>query len=83
MKKIQYTIRQIPPRMDALIKERALAEGKSVNNAVLDLLKEGLGMDERRIRYSDLDDLAGTWVHDPEFDRFLEEIDRVDPEIWK
>jgi hypothetical protein len=30
-----------------------------------------------------LDDLAGTWVHDPEFDKAIEEMHRVDPELWK
>jgi hypothetical protein len=83
MKKIQYTIRQIPSRLDSLIKERAAKEGKSVNETVLEVLKTGLGVNDEPVRYSDLDDLAGTWVHDPEFDKAVEEMDRIDPEMWK
>jgi len=30
-----------------------------------------------------LDDLAGTWVDDPEFDRAIEEQHRIDPELRK
>jgi plasmid stability protein len=83
MKRIQYTIRQIPERLDFLIKERATREGKSVNETVLDVLKTGLGVSDEPVRYSDLDDLAGTWVHDPEFDKAIEEMDRIDSEMWK
>jgi hypothetical protein len=35
------------------------------------------------IVYHDLDDLAGTWVDDPEFDKAIEEQHKVDPELWK
>jgi hypothetical protein len=35
------------------------------------------------VRHSDLDDLVGTWVDDPEFDRALEEMDQVDSELWR
>lgn len=30
-----------------------------------------------------MDDLAGTWVDDPEFDKAIEEQHRIDPELWK
>jgi len=83
MRKIQYTIRGISDRMDTLIRERATREGKSLNETVLDTLKAGLGLSGDRVRYADMDDLTGTWVNDPEFDRAIAEMDRVDPELWK
>jgi plasmid stability protein len=83
MKTIQYTIRGISDRMDTFIRERAAREGKSLNETVLDALKAGLGLSGDQVRYADLDDLAGTWVNDPEFDRAIAEMDRVDPELWK
>jgi len=83
MKAKQYTIRRIPPRLDSLIKERAAREGKSLNETVLEALKAGLGYGDDPVRHADLDDLAGTWVNDPAFDRAVEEMDRVDPEMWK
>ncbi len=83
MKAIQYTIRGVGERLDACIRERAAREGKSLNETVLGVLKAGLGIEESVVRYKDLDDLAGTWVHDPEFDRAIQEMDRIDPELWK
>jgi plasmid stability protein len=83
MAKIQYTIRGVSDRLDARIREGASKEGKSLNEAVLEILKTGLGINENQVRYTDLDDLAGTWVNDPEFDRAIEEMDRVNPELWK
>ena len=46
-------------------------------------LERGLGLAEEQPRYHDLDDLAGTWVDDPEFDRAIEAMDQVDPELWR
>ncbi|MGD0309771.1 MAG: antitoxin [Acidobacteriota bacterium] len=83
MTNIQYTIRGVSQRLDARIRERASRERKSLNQTVLDVLKTGAGLAEEVTRYKDLDDLAGTWVHDSEFDKAIEEMHRVDPELWK
>ncbi len=83
MKYIQYTIRGIPSRLDLQIRERAAKEGKSLNETVLEVLNSGFGLGREPVRYADMDDLAGTWLADPEFDRAIEEMDRVDPELWK
>jgi hypothetical protein len=83
MAKAQYTIRGVSQRLDALARKRARRDGKSLNKTLLTALQKGLGFSKEHVRYSDLDDLAGTWVHDPEFDRAVEEMDRIDPELWK
>jgi len=83
MAKLQYTIRGIPERLDKAIRKLAAKDGKSINETVLDALKAGVGFSESSIRYSDLDDLVGSWVNDPEFDRAIQEMHRVDPELWK
>jgi len=83
VKDIQYTIRRIPERLDAHIRSRAAREGKSLNETVLEIMVAGSGIADDVVRHSDMDDLAGSWVKDPEFDRAIEEMDRVDPELWK
>lgn len=83
MAKVQYTIRGIPERLDKTIRKLAAKDGKSINETVLEALKAGVGLSESSIRYSDLDDLVGSWVNDPEFDRAIQEMHRVDPELWK
>jgi hypothetical protein len=80
---VQYTIRGISDRLDKKIREFAANEGKSLNEALLDLLKSGTGLAEEKISYTDLDHLAGSWVSDPEFDKAIEEMDHIDPELWK
>jgi hypothetical protein len=79
----QYTIRGIPSRLDKKIREIASNEGKSLNETVLEILKSGAGLSENSIKYTDLNYLAGSWVSDPEFDKAIEEMDRIDPELWK
>jgi hypothetical protein len=81
-KSIQYTIRSIPERTDRLLRETAAVEGASLNRVALDALAKGLGAGGEAAENHDLDDLAGSWVADPECDRVLEEFGRIDPELW-
>ncbi len=83
MSRIQYTIRGVSEDLDRCARRLARKEGKSLNATLLEALRKGLGVAESDIRHSDLDDLAGSWVHDPEFDRAIQEMDSVDPELWK
>jgi hypothetical protein len=80
---IQYTIRQVPEREDMILREKALKEGRSLNEVALDALARGLGVSGQETRYHDLDELAGTWAKDPAFDRAIRDMDKVDPELWK
>ena len=75
----QYTIRQVPPRIDRELRRKAREEQRSLNEMALRALERGLGLAEEQPRNHDLDDLAGTWVDDPEFDRAIEAMDQVDP----
>ena len=77
------TIRRVPERVKRLLQELAKREEKSLNQISLEVLERGLGLTGEDVVYHDLDDLAGTWVDDPDFDRAIEEQHRVDPELWK
>ena len=79
----RYTIRRVPPRLDRELRRRAHEERRSLNEVVLRALERGQGMAEAAPRHRDLDDLAGTWVDDPEFDRAIKAMDQVDPERWR
>lgn len=78
----QYTIRSIPPAVDAALRARAKAEGKSLNEVTVDALARGAGLGEEPVRYRDLRDLAGTWLEDPEFDEAIARQDTIDPALW-
>lgn len=82
-KHIQYTLRRVPQQVDRALRQRAREERRSLNEVALEALERGLGLAGKPVRHHDLDDLAGTWVHDAEFDRAIEEMDQIDPELWK
>jgi len=82
-RQIQYTIRGVPAHLDCVLRERAAKYGKSLNTVAVEAMEEGLGLTENVRRYHDLDDLAGTWVDDPDFDAIVAEMDQVDPELWQ
>ncbi len=79
----QYTIRGVPKRVGTRLRERARKEGRSLNSVAVDALARGLGLDGEVHRFSDLDDLAGSWIDDPEFDRVIADMDRIDEAMWK
>ena len=82
-RQVQYTIRDVPGRVNAALRIYAAEEGVSLNQAAVDILAKGLGVTGREKVYHDLDHLAGAWVEDPEFDRAIEEMDKIDPEMWE
>jgi plasmid stability protein len=79
----QYTVRDVPERLDRRLREVASEHGTSLNKAVVAALSKGVGMEPQLPVHHDLDDLAGTWVHDEAFDKAMEEMDRVDEELWR
>ena len=80
---IQYTIRGITPALDQCIREKAIRDEQSLNTTAMSLLERGLGLSADVVRYTDLDDLAGTWIHDPVFDDVVARLHQVEPEFWK
>jgi hypothetical protein len=83
MKTMQYTIRGIPARFDAVVRQEAKVSHQSMNVILLQALARGLNLGTEPIRFNDLDDLAGSWVKDPEFDRAMADMDKVDEAMWQ
>ena len=80
---MQYTLRDIPPPVDAELRRRAKAEGKSLNTVAIEILIRGTGLSGTPVRQRDLGDIAGSWREDPEFDRAIAEQDQVDERLWR
>lgn len=81
----QITLRNLPESVDRAIRKRAQEKHISLNQSATELLQQALGSNEQRPRYRNLRDLAGTW-NDSEaeaFNRSVEELRSIDPEIWK
>ncbi len=84
MKKVQYTIRNVPPVVDKALRRKALEEKKSLSQVLLEALSNearlAVGPDGP---FHDLDHLAGKWIEDPEFDAAIQAQDQVDEGIWE
>jgi hypothetical protein len=80
---MQYTLRGIPAALDEAIRERAKAEGKSLNEVAVVALAEGLGLGAQDIVRRDLSDVVGTWRKEAAVEAALAAQDRVDKGLWR
>ena len=80
---MQYTLRGIPPALDEAIRERAKAEGRSLNEVAVEALADGLGLGDEDVVRRDLSDVVGTWKKDAVVEAALAAQDRVDEGLWK
>lgn len=82
------TIRNIPPVVARLIRDRAKESGQSLNRVVISLLEECAGLKrsgQQQKTYHDLDAFFGTWEK-KDAEQFLESLAEqrtVDEELWK
>ena len=79
------TIRGVPKRLaDALEREKR-RRGRSLNQTVLEVLGERLGVGDKGPRRNGLASLAGTWSCD-DFESFRDataSTERIDEELWR
>jgi hypothetical protein len=80
---MQYSVRGIAPEIDAALRARARAEGKSLNAVALEALAEGVGLGEAAVVRRDLADVAGTWRRDARVEEALADQDEIDEALWK
>lgn len=80
---IQYTIRDVPPTLNALLRKRAKEDFKSLNETLIRMLGLGVGYTAPPPRNEELLALAGSWVEDEAVDKALADQDTVDAELWK
>ena len=76
------TIRGLLEKVRRTLRESARDKERSLNPVGLEALQRGLGPMDEIVEYHDLDDLAGTWVDDPDFDRVIAEMRVPESEVW-
>lgn len=77
------TVRNVPPQVaEALEREKRL-RGESLNQTVIDLLSQGLGVGTPRS--NGLARLAGRWSEEEfrEFEQAVAPFEEVDDELWR
>lgn len=82
------TIRGVEPPVSEKLKATAKKQGKSINQLLLDIIKQSLGLQKEKQftnEHDDLDDLFGRWS-DTEFETIQSKITaerHVDQELWR
>jgi hypothetical protein len=74
------TLTNIPSDVESALRRRAQEEGRTLDEVVLRLLIEAA--DVRPVTPSDFNDIAGTWISDPDVEAALAAQDRIDPGLW-
>ncbi|MBV9035725.1 MAG: hypothetical protein JO182_14640 [Acidobacteriaceae bacterium] len=77
---VQYTIRGIPPEVDARLRQIASQRKQSLNQVIVDELTNSTIGCKRR---ADFSDLVGRWTPDPAFDEILAAQRQVDLDKWQ
>jgi hypothetical protein len=77
------TVRNLPDELAAALDREKRRRGTSLNQTVIDLLGQSLGVNGTRS--NGLKKLAGTWT-EAEHEEFLSAMpafEEIDPELWK
>lgn len=79
------TIHGMDDDLDRLIREKAAADGKSLNKTIKNILEEALGMRPSRDHREEFMDLFGSWSKEDrqEFEKASEDLRQVDPGDWE
>lgn len=82
-----FNLRNIEPHVMAMLKREAEKHKISVNNLLLQIIKQGFGLthSKKKIIFHDLDHLAGTWSKEDkkEFGECIKSLEKIDKELWK
>ena len=79
------TIRNVPPDLAEALEQEKHRRGQSLNQTVLQLLAQGLGLGPTGRRSNGLARLAGTWTA-AEYDQFEAAVavtEQIDEELWR
>ena len=77
----QLTVRGVPEDVAERLESLSRSRGRSVNSTVLEILKDAVGVHERRKRL----ERYATWTEEDlaDFERALADQRRIDEELWR
>lgn len=78
------TIRNVPTTLAKALEKEKRRRGASLNQTVLDILTQGLGIGAGSTRKNGLRRLAGTWTEEEHalFEAAIASTEQVDEELW-
>ena len=71
----------MPRDVDRALREKAHRRKLSLNRLLVEELTNAVSTAQER-KYRSLDQIAGRWKEDPEFDRAVEEQRQIDWSLW-
>jgi plasmid stability protein len=79
------TVRNIPDDMAKALRTEKRRRGKSLNQTVIDLLRQALGLGWESPGGNGLEKLAGTWSRKEfnHFERATAVFEQIDEELWR
>ena len=79
------TIRNVPTDLGKALEREKKRRGASLNQTVLDVLRESLGVGPGASRSNGLGRLAGTWseAERKRFDAGLAVVEQIDEDLWR
>ena len=82
------TLRNLPPEITRIIRQKADERRTSINKVVISLLEKSAGVQRKTretIVHHDLDALAGSWTREEAagFNRTLAKQRAIDPDLWQ
>jgi hypothetical protein len=79
------TVRNIPPEISRALEREKRRRGASLNQTVIDLLGQGLGVGSVDERSNGLRRLSGTWSEEQreEFEAAVAVMEELDAELWR
>lgn len=80
---MQYTIRNISPKVDKALRDKARKSGKSLNEVARAALAREAGVSEEPRVYDDLDWFIGSGTYGKEWDEAMEWLDNLPNDLDK
>jgi len=79
------TVRNVPNDLAAALQHETKRRRESLNQTVLDLLRQALGVGSSQMPTNGLEQLAGTWTEDElaEFENAVARFQQIDDELWQ
>jgi hypothetical protein len=79
------TIRNVPSELAEALEKEKKRRGKSLNQIVLQLLRQCLGVRSASPRRNGLARLAGTWTEEEhsQFEQVIASTEQIDEELWR
>ena len=82
-KSIRYSVRDVPEQIDREIRARAARERTSVNQVVINALRDSVSGGAAPKKRIDLSWFIGKDPIPEEFDKLVESMRQIEPEDWK